>query len=140
MATYAAFGEGVSEKDLDTLLLTTPKKFIGHLKNTSKNESGKLEQILGRIFRKEHDERNPLIIDFADDFSVYKTQSAGRRNFYKNHFKHAIFENYSINLDEHKDVKIEYIQKKKVKEQLERNEEVEKLQMSMLSECCILDE
>ena len=139
LATYAAFGEGVSEKDLDTLLLTTPKKFIGHLKNTSKNESGKLEQILGRIFRKEHDERNPLIIDFADDFSVYKTQSAGRRNFYKNHFKHAIFENCSINLDEHEDVSVNYIQKKKVKEQLEKNEAVEKLQMSMLSECCIMD-
>ena len=31
LATFSAFGEGVSEKDLDTLILTTPKKFIGHL-------------------------------------------------------------------------------------------------------------
>jgi hypothetical protein len=100
LATYQAFGEGVSEKDLDTLLLITPKKFIGHLKNTTKNESGKLEQIVGRIFRKEHIERNPLIIDFYDNFSVYKSQAAQRKNFYKQHFNNSINEEWSINLDD----------------------------------------
>ena len=101
LATYAAFGEGVSEKDLDTLLLITPKKFIGHLKNATKNESGKLEQIIGRIFRKKHVDNHPLIVDFQDNFSVYKTQSAGRRKFYKEHFENVKFINQSINLDDY---------------------------------------
>ena len=100
LATYQAFGEGVSEKELDTLLLITPKKYVGHLKNSTKNESGKLEQIVGRIFRKEHIHRNPLIIDFNDNFSVYKNQSTQRKTFYKEHFPHAIIQNYSINLDD----------------------------------------
>lgn len=87
LATYSAFSEGVSKKDLNTLILITPKKYIGHLKNTSKNESGKMEQIVGRIFRKEHLEIHPMIIDLCDDFSVYKNQSSQRKAFYKSHFK-----------------------------------------------------
>ncbi len=99
LATYKAFSEGISEKELDTLILVTPKKYIGHMKNTKKNESGQLEQIVGRIFRKNHIERNPIIIDFNDNFSVYKTQFNQRKTFYKNHFEKAIYENYIINLD-----------------------------------------
>ena len=140
LATYAAFGEGVSEKDLDTLILTTPKKFIGHLKNTTKNESGKLEQIIGRVFRKTHIERNPMIIDFQDNFSVYKTQSAGRRKFYKEHFKNAIFQNQSVDLDEHDNIKIEYIKDNKKTEKkvlIEKNEELEN---NILNQCCILED
>jgi hypothetical protein len=117
LATYQAFGEGVSEKDLDTLLLITPKKFIGHLKNTTKNESGKLEQIVGRIFRKAHNERNPLIIDFQDNFSIYKTQGNSRKVFYKSHFQNGIFEEQSINLDEiSKGNYVSFIKTKKKKE------------------------
>jgi superfamily II DNA or RNA helicase len=100
LATYQAFGEGISEKDLDTLLLVTPKKFIGHLQNTSKNESGKLEQIVGRIFRKEHVDRNPLIIDLQDNFSVYRAQAMQRRAFYKEHFKDMTLKYTFVNLDE----------------------------------------
>jgi superfamily II DNA or RNA helicase len=125
LATYAAFGEGVSEKDLDTLILTTPKKFIGHLKNTTKNESGKLEQIIGRIFRKEHKTLEPMIIDFQDNFSVYKTQSAGRRKFYKEHFQNVKFENQSINLDDFTldTLNISSINTKSVKEINDDNEQ-----------------
>jgi len=100
-ATFSAFGEGVSEKELDTLFLITPKKFIGHLKNSIKAESGKLEQIVGRIFRKDHTCKNPMIIDLQDNFSVYKNQSAQRRTFYKQHFKNSITCNNTINLDEY---------------------------------------
>lgn len=99
LASYQAFGEGVSERDLDTLILITPKKFIGHLKNATKNESGKLEQIVGRIFRKDHTERNPLIIDLCDDFSVYRNQSKQRRVFYKQHFQEVTIEEQSFDLD-----------------------------------------
>ena len=99
LATFAAFSEGISVSQLDTLILTTPKKYIGHLKNTTKNESGKLEQIVGRIFRKKHIEQNPMILDLQDHFSVYKNQSTGRKKFYKEHFKNGIFVDQTVNLD-----------------------------------------
>lgn len=121
LATTKAFGEGVSEKDLDTLVLVTPKKFVGHLKTSVKNESGRLEQIIGRIFRKTHVEKNPVIIDFQDFFSVYKHQAAGRNVFYKQHFASAIFEQQYINLDNHDIDKINMscIETKKTKHALD---------------------
>lgn len=115
IATIAAFSEGVSEKDLNTLILTTPKKFIGHIKNSSKNESGKMEQIVGRIFRKEHTDIHPLIIDIFDNFSVYKTHGKQRQMFYKQHFNQGQFINQSINLDayELKDITIDKVNTKR---------------------------
>jgi hypothetical protein len=100
LATYQAFGEGVSERELDTLFLVTPKKFIGHLKNTTKAESGKLEQIVGRIFRKEHTVRHPLIVDIQDNFSIYSAQCKQRVTFYKTHFNSVGFRECHISLDE----------------------------------------
>ena len=140
LATYQAFGEGVSERDLDTLLLITPKKFIGHLKNTTKNESGKLEQIVGRIFRKDHVERNPLIIDFYDNFSVYKSQAAQRKNFYKQHFSNSINEEWSINLEDvNKGSYIPFIKIKKKKDTIKENDDDKNLSKSII-QYCILDD
>ena len=115
LASFQAFGEGVSEKDLDTLILSTPKKFIGHLKFTGKNESGKLEQIVGRIFRKDHVERSPLIVDIQDNFSIYKSQSKQRTTFYKQHFKTVLFKEQQVNLDDHsiEDIDIDCLKTKK---------------------------
>lgn len=117
LASYQAFGEGVSERDLDTLFLITPKKFVGHLK-TVKNESGKLEQIVGRIFRKDHVERPPLIVDFNDHFSVYKNQSRQRLTFYKSHFESVSFREQTIDLDEHEidSITVDCLQSKKSRE------------------------
>lgn len=146
LASYAAFGEGVSEKDLDTLILTTPKKFIGHLKNSSKNDSGKLEQIIGRIFRKEHTERSPLIVDFNDNFSVYKNQSNQRKAFYKQHFKNAIIKYQNINLDETtlENLNIENIDTFKNKQIIDNNQDNENLEnkdekLEALFKKCIID-
>lgn len=50
---------------------------------------------------KKHVDNHPLIVDFQDNFSVYKTQSAGRRKFYKEHFENVKFINQSINLDDY---------------------------------------
>jgi superfamily II DNA or RNA helicase len=136
LATFQAFGEGVSEKDLDTLILCSPKKYIGHMKTSIKNEGGKLNQIVGRIFRRQHIERNPVIIDLQDHFSVYKNQAAQRRVFYKEHFKNGIFEEHSINLDEHNKIKIENIQIKKSK--VKKNEELENT--ANLLQYCIIDD
>lgn len=145
LATFSAFGEGVSEKDLDTLILITPKKFIGHLKNSIKNESGRLEQIVGRIFRKEHVEKNPLIIDLQDNFSVYKTQNSGRNVFYKQHFKNAVFENHNINLDNYDldKISVDCIEKrsKRLVKKQDLNEDQNTKEMSEnLQKFCIIED
>jgi superfamily II DNA or RNA helicase len=139
LASYAAFGEGVSEKELDTLILCSPKKFIGHLQHKMvKNESFKIEQIVGRIFRKDHTERNPIIIDLQDNFSVYKTQGKSRVIFYKQHFTNGIFEDMSIDLDEHENVSVTFIKTKKRTEQIEKK--IEDLENNILNKCCIIDD
>lgn len=89
LATYSAFGEGVSEKDLDTLLLTTPKKYNDNV--VGKRDSGSMAQVCGRIFRKAHVERNPMIIDLQDTFSVFNMQSRTRDAFYSKQFKNATY-------------------------------------------------
>lgn len=138
LATYASFNEGISVSSLDTLITISPKKFIGHLKNTTKNESNKIEQIVGRIFRKDHITLAPMIIDFQDDFSVYKNQSNGRNAFYKLHFKTGIFETLTINLDDYniEDISVKCITTKKSKK-------VEKdipQQTNLITQFCMLEE
>lgn len=142
LATFSAFGEGVSEKDLDTLILITPKKFIGHLKNSIKNESGRLEQIVGRIFRKEHTEKNPLIIDLQDNFSVYKTQNSGRNVFYKQHFQNAIFENHNINLDNYDldKISVNCIEKRSKRLVKKHDTDNTKEMSENLTKFCIIDD
>ena len=132
LASFAAFSEGVSVSRLNCLILTTPKKYIGHLKNTTKNESGRLEQIVGRIFRRNHIEINPMIIDLFDNFSIYKNQSVGRKKFYKEHFKNGIFIDQTVNLDTFTSIN-SIITKKKI-EQIEKNEN------NILNYCIIEDE
>jgi hypothetical protein len=132
LATYQAFGEGVSERELDTLLLITPKKFIGHLKTVTKNESGKLEQIVGRVFRKDHLDKNPLIIDLADDFSVYRNQSNQRRVFYKQHFTSYITQDHSINLDDHDCITMDCIKTK--------SEQVHEHKDKLVKDYCLIDD
>lgn len=142
LATFSAFGEGVSEKDLDTLILITPKKFIGHLKNSIKNESGRLEQIVGRIFRKEHTDKNPLIIDLQDNFSVYKTQNSGRNVFYKQHFQNAVFENHNINLDNYDvdKISVNCIEKRNKRLVQKKDTDNTKEMSENLTKFCIIDD
>lgn len=133
IATVQAFGEGVSEKDLNTLVLITPKKFIGHLKSTTKNESGKLEQIVGRIFRKEHVDICPLIIDLQDHFSVYKNQATQRRAFYKSHMPNAKIESYVVDLDESgiEEINFNCVKKKQTRKKEES--------LPAVDECLLID-
>lgn len=115
ISTFKFFGEGISVKELDTIILTTPKKFIGHIKDSAKNDNGKLEQAIGRIFRKEHIILHPLIIDLQDSFSVYSSQSSSRNVFYKSCFgKNAIHVKESINLDTFKDYSMNNIMGKNI--------------------------
>lgn len=127
LATYKSFSEGVSEKNLDTLILITPKKFIyldTNNNSTGLKDSGKMEQTVGRIFRKNHTVYNPLIIDFQDDFSVYKSHSYSRLIFYKQHFSNAQFVKHSVNIDSQDDFLLfseKKIKEKKLKKNLDTN-------------------
>jgi len=141
LATFAAFKEGVSEKELNCLILTSPKKYIGHLGNkTIKKESGGMEQIVGRIFRKDHIERNPVIIDLQDNFSVYKSQGNSRKIFYKEHFTNAIYEDLSINLDENENVSVSFIKSKKKSKKQEVEETEKNNNLNSIMKYCILDD
>lgn len=121
LATFASFKEGVSEKDLDTLILTTPKKYVQDLKINvnKKKDGGSMEQIVGRIFRKDHIDRHPIIVDINDNFSVYKSQSNSRKIFYKKHLLNATIDEQSIDLDkvEGNDYISSIVTKKKTKKQ-----------------------
>lgn len=116
LATYKAFAEGVSEKELNTLLLVSPKKFIDNNnttnKTTAKKDSGLLNQAVGRIFRKTHDAIHPMIIDLQDNFSIFRNQNKQRNLFYKQHFPNGIFEDAHVHLNHDSIIKpIEYKQK-----------------------------
>lgn len=142
LATYRAFSEGVSEASLNTLILTTPKKFTGHLDNNNggKKDSGQLNQIVGRIFRKQHTDINPMIIDIQDNFSVYRNQSKQRNIFYKSHFKNGIFKKNYFDLDAFRidDIKVTFLTERRTnKETLTKIDSQEELYESFNNNCLI---
>ena len=53
---------------LNTLILASPKSDV--------------EQSVGRILRKKHEGADPLLVDIADDFSVFRNQAIKRKRFY----------------------------------------------------------
>ena len=71
LATFAMASEGFDCKELDTIILSSPKSNI--------------EQAVGRILRKRQEDRLlvPLIIDIIDDFSIFSRQGDKRKKFYE---------------------------------------------------------
>jgi len=80
-ASYPMAGEGLDIKELNTLILASPKRCI--------------EQSVGRIMRNQDVELNPLIIDITDQISSFKTQGKTRYKFY-NKNKYGIQHLYAI--------------------------------------------
>ena len=68
IATYQIASEGYDNKELDTLVFSTPKSNI--------------EQAIGRILRQEN-EHKPEVIDFIDAWSVFNNLYFSRSKFYK---------------------------------------------------------
>ena len=66
------FSEGISENSLSCLIMTTP---------ISKNPSA-MEQIIGRITRKQDGKKNPVIVDIALQGGQAYGQSRSRLDFY----------------------------------------------------------
>ncbi|MBI52124.1 MAG: hypothetical protein CL779_02770 [Chloroflexi bacterium] len=71
LATFSMASEGMDIPKLDTVILASPKSDV--------------EQSIGRIFRKKECDRNyhPLIIDFQDNFSMFKNQCNKRLSLYR---------------------------------------------------------
>lgn len=68
LSTYCMAAEALDIPKLNCLILASPKVNI--------------EQSIGRILRKKH-EINPLVIDFEDNFGIFKAQYYKRLKFYK---------------------------------------------------------
>jgi len=68
IATYQIASEGYDNKELDTLVLATPKSNI--------------EQAIGRILRQEN-LNEPEVIDIVDAWSVFNNLFFSRMKFYK---------------------------------------------------------
>jgi hypothetical protein len=119
-ATFTKFAVGVSVRDLDTLVLVTPKTFTDEEKKSTfnsknKNDTNIMEQSTGRIFRKNHKDTFPIIIDFCDNFSLYKNQSLKRRQFYTKRFEKYNLINSKIDLDQYHldDINTDFIKETK---------------------------
>lgn len=69
LGTYKLASVGMDIPALNTLVFASPRKEI--------------EQSVGRILRKEHDRLKPLIVDVIDNHSLFKSQSAQRKKFYR---------------------------------------------------------
>jgi len=67
--TFSMASEALDIPDLNTLVMTTPRKEI--------------EQTVGRILRKVH-EVQPIVVDIVDQLTSFSRQGMLRRKFYKN--------------------------------------------------------
>lgn len=72
--------EGYDNPQLDTLVLAC---INGAPISTRKATEGTMVQTIGRIFRKTHTERNPIVVDIQDQFSVFRNQGYRRTNWYR---------------------------------------------------------
>jgi superfamily II DNA or RNA helicase len=85
LGSFNMCAEGYDCPDLNTLILSTPKSEI--------------TQAIGRIFRKEH-EIPKIIIDYCDNFSMFKVQGYKRKRIYKNILTEAKVYNKDYNIQE----------------------------------------
>ena len=83
LGTYSLVSEGTDIPTLNTLIMASPKKEI--------------QQVVGRILRAETG-FVPLVIDIADDFSIYKNQGKYRIKYYKSQDYHI--DTFTKNMDE----------------------------------------
>jgi superfamily II DNA or RNA helicase len=85
LGSYNMCSEGYDCPDLNTLILATPKSDI--------------TQSIGRIFHKKHTIL-PLIIDYCDTYSIFKTQGYKRKRLYRSILSNAIVTNKNVLLGE----------------------------------------
>ena len=69
LCSYNMADEGLDKKELDTLVMATPKS--------------KVEQCIGRILRQCDTKQFPLVVDVADEGFYYGRLREARMNFYR---------------------------------------------------------
>jgi hypothetical protein len=69
LGTYGMVNEGFNLPKLNCLIFATPRSSI--------------TQAIGRIFRKQHQDITPVIVDIVDDFSIFKSQQYARKKIYR---------------------------------------------------------
>lgn len=84
LGTYQLAKEGLDLPDLNTLILATPETDV--------------EQAVGRILRKYHNQINPLVIDLIDKFGNFPRHGKCREKFYQSE-DYAV-NNYSMSLSD----------------------------------------
>jgi len=74
VGTFSMIEEGFDHKELDTLMMITPKTSVGSL-----------AQSIGRILRREAHMRDkiPTVIDICDQFANFKLKGINRKKYYK---------------------------------------------------------
>ena len=91
IATYQIASEGYDNKELDTLIFSTPKSNI--------------EQAIGRILRQKN-AHEPEVIDFVDAWSVFNNLYFSRNKFYKKK-KYNITGDVTKNENEQQNIKLD---------------------------------
>ncbi len=69
LGSFSMSSEGMDIPSLNTLIMASPKSDI--------------EQSVGRILRKHHENLVPTVYDIVDNFSVFRNQAMKRRKFYE---------------------------------------------------------
>lgn len=89
LATYKLVSEGFNLQKLNCLVFASSRSSIN--------------QVIGRIYRMNH-VITPIIVDFYDDFSLFKAQHYRRKKLYKDLIDHPIFINKEVKSNPVKEV------------------------------------
>ena len=109
LGTISMVKEGFDVPSLDTLILATSK--------------GDIDQMVGRILRKEHTDRPPMIIDIADTFSSFGRQATKRKAFYRRR-KYKILVYDMIDNEEVNRYVDEYLKEDKIEEEIKNQPKI----------------
>jgi len=120
--TYNLVAEGTDIPTLNTLLMSCPRKEV--------------EQVVGRILRADTG-YTPIVVDIADNFSIFINQGTYRQRFYKRQEYHI--DVFDINKENYKDIILKDI---KETEGLKRRKraKVEEIVFSGLAICSDSDD
>lgn len=83
LATYPLISEGFNHPKLNCIVFATPR--------------ASLVQAIGRIYRKNHENIEPIIVDIVDSFSIFTGQHYRRKKIYKEAIENCIFKTTILN-------------------------------------------
>lgn len=109
-ATLSLVSEGFDNPRLNTLIFACINGGPNPNKPGSENQ---MDQVTGRIFRKEHLILEPKIIDILDQFSLFKNQGTRRVSYYKR--KNFDIESFKVTISDENEIKVKKEENKRKK-------------------------